>query len=966
MVVSYIKVNGKTYTLEALCERFVHIPTRKFVEILRQNNVVLPRLLRIILLRKYLTPCIQNPTTNSYFSSQLKQRLVHFQYFTEYQLEELLALLKEDIDYTLYVRDFWLDILGMKDVLELSDGILDLLDKQVDYNFSEYNILTFNILTSHIFGDKYGFIDGVSKEQARNILNTSATVTTLRNIAKKYNVEIPQKMSNEFFASLVVEKYKEDPQYVENNVNSLLSANIESLEYFAENRNYDISYSNELGCYVEFVLLKANVRMVNDIVYSGYILSKKNSGDAFINSLIENKSTESIVEGNHVQLYTTQDELFEDFEYNESLVARVKSETTEIVSDEMDTTDPANNISDDLLQNILTPKEIDKEGEIDESLRNMLSNDGISSDSENKIDDEVLNILMSGDSHDEIGNIHDTDNDMLSIMTTNESNDNTNDDDIIGDELFSIFTSAESDDFANINDTTDDKLLVLDETTDDDSDNSSYQSELDLFSSLATVVDLDDTPEETFEFDSLLTDTISMNSKKRDELTKKTAELDKDDQPEIINLSDEIKNIDFVLSGRKGENVIFTDVLEVNDSSQENDDEHEPDDEAEIEIEDLNLKDKSLTELDLNFDSSGANTSYTDNLEDITENSNFTDSGLTEFEEIFLDETTENYDDFDIEFELDGTKKDSELNIDEFLNLDDELNSSIDNIEFDGIIEDDQIFIDENNEEFRDLSVDAPEFDRIGTFNYESDEEFDIDQMLDNANDSNELDIKIEFVNDFDSLNDFDSTNHFENYDEFERSPEITGVSQDLVIGELNEVKFEYDLLDSSEAKQIDDIENISNLMFTTEVIEPITIEDDSYELDLDMDVDLSNEHSSISNEYNYNKAPELYVKVDKSSENTFDIDLEMPTDVTVQGNVGNEEEVIDKSVTLDAEFDRFLKEIDEIKTASVLEFDDDAGKYKFEINEEDIKKLKNAKGLDNTSLDEKEDELLAALTDLD
>ncbi len=814
MVVSYIKVNEKTYSLEALSERFVHIPTRKFVEIFRHNNVVLPRLLRMILLRKYLTPCIHDPETNSYFSKELMERLQYYEYFTEYQLEELLALLKEDIDYTLYVKDFWLDVLGMKDVLEISSGLLDLLDSQVDESFAEYNILTFNILTSHIFGDKYGFIDGVSSEQLRMILKKSATVTTLRNIAKKYNVSLPQGMSRNFFANLIVAKYKEEPQYKAENIKSLADASIEALEEFASERNYEITSSDELGLYVEYVLLKAHVRTVNDIVYSGYVLSKKNTGSSFGSRLSETKSSESILDGNHVQLYTSHEEAFEDFEYDESLVAKMQTD---------------NEMHEDIEH--ITSSSLD-------------IFDNKSEDDEITLDNEVLY------EKDDV------------VETENEI------------ELLSIF----SDDYSETD-------TSVEEIVDD------------VINSASLLIDLEDGREDLDEFESLFAETMSM-----DDAEPKVSGEYVENRQEIINLSDEIKNINTVLSGRKEENVIFGQIeeqhylgaeIEIQDES-EIEGGVETEDDTEIEIEDLNLKDDSLTDLDLDFDSSGA-----------------TPDAIEQFREL-------------------GN-----------------------NLDFDNRFESGELFLDEVDEGFSSIGVNAPEFDRVITLKNTDEVDEELSDINDDAQEFNRVVSWYGIDDEFTSMPNSEIQNG-----------KVEGVSQDLIIGQLGEIKFDYDELDATEARQINDSETVSNLMYTIEASEAITVEDDSYDLDLDMEVDLSHESSKNNSGIDYNRVPELSVKVDNMEANVFDIDVELPSDAVIPDSIGNEEESIQKSATLDDEFERFLREVDELETTSILEFDDELGKYKFEVSEDDIHKLKKGGKTSTSSLDE--DELLAALSDLD
>ncbi len=835
MVVSYIKVNDKTYTLEALSERFVHIPTRKFIEIFRHNNVVLPRLLRMILLRKYLTPCIQDPRTNSYFSKELTERLQYFEYFTEYQLEELLALLKEDIDYTLYVKDFWLDVLGMKDVLELSNGLLNLLDSQVDENFAEYNILTFNILTSHIFGDKYGFIDGVSTEQLRMILKKSSTVTTLRNIAKKYNVSLPQNMTRNFFANLVVAKYKEDPQYTTENLKKIADANIESLEEFANSRNYGITANDELGSYIEYVILKANVRFVNDIVYSGYVLSKKNSKDPFIVGLIETKSSESILDGSHIQLYTSHEDVFEDFEYDESLVAKMQVES--------DTLEETTYLSDNSTTGDLDSEMEDSDLKLDEITNNS---------------DEGLLSLSSID--------YDTSN-----LPESEQN------------SFDVINS--------------DSSLIDDEEINEDSD----------------------------QFDELFTEFMSLNDLELNQDVEQSQNT-----TEIIDLSKEIKNIDIVLSGRRQEDVIIAQIEEIPAVDDNIQIEETTDQVGDFDNVIDEIDEDSVFKLDEIDEDSEFMQDELDETDEYSEDDIKEISGIRDYFDIENEEISKIDDDFKIEIE--------DLNVEDVsvidLDLDfDSSGASLDAVEqfndFGNHIDDSELFMDEIDEGFNDIDIDALEFDRVV---------FSEDQI------SHEL----------------------SDYDNPISKMRLEGVSQDLVIGQLDEVEFDYDELDITEARQISDFETVSSMMYTSEAIEPITVEDDSYDLNLDMKVDLTNERDNTDSGIDYNTAPELSVKMDNMSGNVFDIDIELPSNVSVPDRIGNEEETIQKSATLDAEFERFLREVDELKTTSVLEFDSDIGKYKFEVSEEDIQKLKKSGKSGTPSLDEKEDELLAALSDLD
>lgn len=117
------------------------------------------------------------------------------------------------------------------------------VDKFTNNDFISFNVLKFNLALSSLFIDKEGQIDGLTVKTLRPVLYNSATKEQIYNIAEKYGINIPEKLTAEFipgYIKAVAQGRKIDISEKEAEIDTMTTAQLKAYA-----RELEISVSSE-------------------------------------------------------------------------------------------------------------------------------------------------------------------------------------------------------------------------------------------------------------------------------------------------------------------------------------------------------------------------------------------------------------------------------------------------------------------------------------------------------------------------------------------------------------------------------------------------------------------------------------------------------------------------------------------------------------------------------------------------
>ncbi len=257
----FIELNNKKIRLDRLIESFVVIPSSEVVKYLLNKEIYLPTYLHKALIRKNIAPTIANADNDDKFSDEMKHRLKWFDQFTIYQLEKLAHSYGIKIDVKEYKRDFWDIIIHNRNDLGINNlEFIKLQNLAIKYQRSEME--SFNDMIGNfrkVYFEPTGYFEGCLISQAKEVLSYAMTLTDIRELGKKYQVEIPRRINKQQLIEVIAIKLDLN----ESEQEALQKKSILELERHAKENNINISIELKKLDMIEYILLKRQYNQPN-------------------------------------------------------------------------------------------------------------------------------------------------------------------------------------------------------------------------------------------------------------------------------------------------------------------------------------------------------------------------------------------------------------------------------------------------------------------------------------------------------------------------------------------------------------------------------------------------------------------------------------------------------------------------------------------------------------------------------
>ncbi len=230
----------------------------QIVEILNELNKGLPKILKTRALRLVLNDFVRIAKELP-ITTELLHRLNWYKEYSDYQLSKLFTTLANSGDVRFnenelianYKKWLWVVTLSNADNLNLNEDTLEqILNVEDEYlGFEDFN----NTLSSLLY-DFNGSIDVVPEGDFLRVLFKSSTVAELRDIAAKYEINVPKRLNRAQLLEVILERLEEDGKSDEAVVAKVKDMKVVSLQRFAKDN--DIKASTELrkDAVIDFIL----------------------------------------------------------------------------------------------------------------------------------------------------------------------------------------------------------------------------------------------------------------------------------------------------------------------------------------------------------------------------------------------------------------------------------------------------------------------------------------------------------------------------------------------------------------------------------------------------------------------------------------------------------------------------------------------------------------------------------------
>jgi hypothetical protein len=250
----YIYLYSKKVKITKLVSEFVVIPSFEIVKYLKNKEIYLPNYIHKALIRKNIAPAIANAESSDKFSDEMKYRLRWFDQFTIFQLERLATGYQLSIDVDEYKKDFW-DII-VRNRTELGINNLEFVKLQnLTLKYSKEKQEKFDEMMNQfneIYFEPDGYFDGTLIDEATEVLEKATTLAEIRDLGKKYNVDIPRRINKKQLVDIVALKLDYDDRQRE----ELEKKSILEIERFAKKEKVNVSIELRKSDMIEYILIK--------------------------------------------------------------------------------------------------------------------------------------------------------------------------------------------------------------------------------------------------------------------------------------------------------------------------------------------------------------------------------------------------------------------------------------------------------------------------------------------------------------------------------------------------------------------------------------------------------------------------------------------------------------------------------------------------------------------------------------
>jgi len=260
---SSVTVGNKELIVEDLLKTIIYLPAPQVQNFFNEIGLTIPREIRMYVLREVLREkVIETRKSRLTLADEINYRLSWYTEFTETQLENLLVFFDDPKIDKEFLEDYWTDLLSyMVEKKVLPKDLKRLLDMSLTHvravGLQLPDMKTYNRDLKGLFFDAPGKIDGLTPSKFRPVLYKSSTLTEIRDLGSKYEVEVPRRLKKAELANIIIQELKDRNKYTEDEENKIRNMNVLMMQRYAI--DHDIKASTELKKeeIIEYILANA-------------------------------------------------------------------------------------------------------------------------------------------------------------------------------------------------------------------------------------------------------------------------------------------------------------------------------------------------------------------------------------------------------------------------------------------------------------------------------------------------------------------------------------------------------------------------------------------------------------------------------------------------------------------------------------------------------------------------------------
>ncbi len=256
----FIYLYSKKVKISKLIEMFVVIPSSEIVKYMKNKELFLPNYIHKALIRKNIAPVIANADHDDKFSDEMKHRLKFFDNFTIFQLERLADSYRIAINVSEYKKDFWDIVIRHRSDLGINNlEFVKLQNLTMKYQKTKQeNYQDMKKELDQIYFEPKGYFEGCRIDDAKEVLLNSTTLSDIRDLGKKYEIDIPRRINKKQLIDIIALKLDLSDADQE----ALAKQSILELERYAKKHKVNISIELKKIDMIEYILLKRNKPIV--------------------------------------------------------------------------------------------------------------------------------------------------------------------------------------------------------------------------------------------------------------------------------------------------------------------------------------------------------------------------------------------------------------------------------------------------------------------------------------------------------------------------------------------------------------------------------------------------------------------------------------------------------------------------------------------------------------------------------
>lgn len=332
---SKIKLLKKEYLISDLLEILINLPAENVISFFNEINLNFPRKLRVEVLRKVLrTEVLKTREQRATLADEMNYRLSWFNQFTEVQLNNLFEFYSDPDLEKLYFEEFWLAIIEFITNKPISENDFVRLLTTAETHAKKNGIKlayarSYNNDLNVIFYDEKSEIDGLKQDVIRPVLYKSSTLTEIRELGLKYDVNVPKRLRKAELLEIIVSEIKDRGEYTEELEAKLNNMSIIVLQRYAIKNNIKASTELKKEEVIEYILSNASTTKESYFIPSSsvYEIEAHEIGDAMPEVIFQE---EVVVEEEPIV-----EEIVEEEPIVEEIVEEVVEEVIEEVVEEV-------------------------------------------------------------------------------------------------------------------------------------------------------------------------------------------------------------------------------------------------------------------------------------------------------------------------------------------------------------------------------------------------------------------------------------------------------------------------------------------------------------------------------------------------------------------------------------------------------------------------------------------------------